>query len=286
MIILPNKEQTTNWLLNCPLETGMLIKVGPADCDLIHGTVEEFDYPNRKLFSVVTRDKTTDLHWLSIVEQHTDNDLFLVRMVNPKPYTVFGRSGAPEKKFVSQYGRVMSWLGEYLYDKLTNNSDIEFVNGHMLIKSRNGLYHHSEDDIIPLDPFFALIRDYCTEREIDVPVLRGKRFFPKSDVLKPKKTETFHALFGGIKAKVLFKAEINFKPRILSGYKSNMTGFTEENNEFIPTRNFIINPALDVPIYDQSYQMVIVEEGMGRDELYPRNQAVVEAWLKAIVAGM
>lgn len=274
MIILPS---TKNHYNAHPLVPEMVIKAGRAENNLFHRIVHGSENPNCKLQHVITYGKSLNYYWLSIAEYVESNGTYIVRMVNPKGWggIRYKTEGNGIDSF-SQHGRLMSWLGEYLYDCLIK--DVDIIGGQIFYRGT------STKCLTSIDPFLPVISEYCAEREINVPVLDNGKRFKNSGSLKPKKTNMYYALFDGIKAHVQFKAEIEYRPD-LNGEERPFMIQTDQIG-FKPTRNFVISPALDVPKYDQCYQMMIVEEDFSSANLSLRNQKIVVSWLQSVAAGM
>lgn len=274
MIILPS---TKNHYNAHPLVPEMVIKPGHTENNLFHRVVHGSENPNCKLHHVITSAKALNYYWLSIAEYVESNDTYIIRMVNPKGWGAYRHQTEGNGiEGLSQHGRLMSWLGEYLYDCLIKNVDI--IGGQIFYRGT------STNCLASIDPFLPTISEYCAEREINVPVLDNGKRFKNSESLKPKKTDMYYALFDGIRAHVQFKSEIEYHPDLNGEERPFMTQL--DRSGFKPTRNFVISPALDVPKYDQGYQMTIVEEDFSSANLSLRNQKIVASWLQSVAAGM
>lgn len=268
MIILPNEKSVATQGIGHPLVPEMIVKLGENDegssmVNTIPGK-SLFDHPDAKLYPMFTYTKNNDYHWLSIVERPVDDEV-VVR------FTCDASSKGPWFD-CSPEGRIMRWFGEFIYDYLLRAHDIEI--------RHYGLFHGDSGHAVKLRtlcPFFDVIEEYVTERGFTVPIFNTDNPTPGQQ-LKPKITEQYSALFAGIKAQVSMRAEID--------YVFDPTRKVRPGGSLKPARYFTIRPALGLPQYDESYAITITEEGFSNVALYPKNQAIVEAWLKAIVAGM
>lgn len=268
MIILPNEKSVVTHNAVHPLVPEMIVGLGENDADdsMINIIPKKslFDHPDAKLYPMFTYTKNNDYHWLSIVERSVGEEV-VVRFTCDVPSKGVWFDCSPE-------GRVMRWFGEFIYDFLLRIPHVDIrPYGLFPCDSRQTL------NLKTLSPFFEVIEEYVAERGIIVPVFNTDNLTPGQQ-LKPKITEQYHALFGGIKAKVSMRAEIDFVFSQTKGLHSS--------GSFKPARYFTVTPALDLPQYDERYAITITEEGFSNAVLYPKNQAIVEAWLKAIVTGM
>lgn len=268
MIILPNEKSVATQNIGHPLVPEMIVNLGEND---EAGTVVNiipkkslFDHPDAKLYPMFTYTKNNDYHWLSIVERPAEEKV-VVRFTCDSPSKGAWFDCSPE-------GRIMRWFGEFIYEFLLRTPNIDIrTYGLFQCDSRYPL------NLRTLSPFFEVIEEYVTERGFIVPVFNTDNPTPGQQ-LKPKITEQYSALFAGIKAQISMRAEID--------YVFDPTRKVHPGGSFKPARHFIVRPSLGLPQYDESYAMTITEEGFHNVALYPKNQAIVEAWLKAIVSGM
>lgn len=268
MIILPNEKSVVTQNAVHPLVPELIVDLAEKDDN---GTIVNvipkkslFDHPAAKLYPMFTYTKNNDYHWLSIVERPVEGKV-VVRFTCSTPGKGAWFDCSPE-------GRIMRWFGEFIYEYLLRTPNIDI--------RPYGLFQCDDRYLLnlkTLSPFFEVIEEYVTERGIIVPVFNTDNLSPGQQ-LKPKITEQYHALFGGIKARVSMRAEID--------YVFDQTKWLNSSGSFKPARYFTVTPALDLSQYDERYAFTITEEGFSNVALYPKNQAIVEAWLKAIVTGM